>query len=480
MSILMFLFIYVFTTARDTKDTLIVSSAGAEAIPFLKLYGVMPCATLFIVGYSKLSDAVGKHTLFCTTVLSFFAFYVLFAFVLFPLRDTLHFLPAPGVTSSPAQLLLRYWSYSLYFIVSELYASAGVPLLFWQCANDVTSLSKAKRFYPLFAVTGNLAPIVSGKIMGWVVSRQKSQDDVGFGQTLRTLALIKVGICVGILGIYRLVYRTGGNTDDETADNQTVAFKKPKKKKVPLSQSIAELSKSKELRSMAIMVLCYNVCIELTEVLWKGLLRKTYTSKSSYMGFMAGFSQTVGVIAFVMQLGVTQIIEKLGWKRTALIPPIAMGLLALPFFGAVMLLPKDGSSTTGRWGMTIATALTIGTAQNVISKVSKYSLFDPCKEMAYIPLGPEAKVKGKAAVDVLGARLGRSLGSASQQAMVLVAGGTILRCAPALGVLYLASIVFWIDSVGVLGKLFTAEDKKREVCDWVQDKSETVCVTESK
>ena len=91
MSILMFLFIYVFTTARDTKDTLIVSSAGAEAIPFLKLYGVMPCATLFIVGYSKLSDAVGKHTLFCTTVLSFFTFYVLFAFVLFPLRDTLHF-----------------------------------------------------------------------------------------------------------------------------------------------------------------------------------------------------------------------------------------------------------------------------------------------------------------------------------------------------------------------------------------------------
>jgi hypothetical protein len=41
MSFMMFLFIYVFTTVRDTKDTLVVSNCGAEAIPFLKLYGVM-------------------------------------------------------------------------------------------------------------------------------------------------------------------------------------------------------------------------------------------------------------------------------------------------------------------------------------------------------------------------------------------------------------------------------------------------------
>mmetsp|Transcript_25763 Transcript_25763/g.38069 ORF Transcript_25763/g.38069 Transcript_25763/m.38069 type:complete len:81 (+) Transcript_25763:61-303(+) len=80
--------------------------------------------------------------------------------------------------------------------------------------------------------------------------------------------------------------------------------------------------------------------------------------------------------------------------------------------------------------------------------------------MAYIPLGPEAKVKGKSAVDVLGARLGRSIGSASQQLLVLLAGGSILRCAPALGVLYLLAIFFWTDAVLTLGKLFTDKESK--------------------
>ena len=136
MSIMMFLFIYVFTTVRDTKDTLVVSNCGAEAIPFLKLYGVMPCATAFIVLYSKMSNVLGKQTLFYVTLVPFFIFYGVFAFVLFPNRDLIHFPVVDGAAGggavNAAMNLLRYWSFSLYFIVSELWASAGVPLLFWQ------------------------------------------------------------------------------------------------------------------------------------------------------------------------------------------------------------------------------------------------------------------------------------------------------------------------------------------------------------
>jgi len=453
-SLMMFFFIFVFTTVRDTKDTLVVTKCGAEAIPFLKLYGVLPAATAFIVTYSKLSNILSRKALFYVTLIPFFVFYSLFAFVAFPARDVIHFLPGiDTVQVHPAVALLRYWSFSLYFIVSELWASAGVPLLFWQCANDVTNLQQAKRFYPLFAVIGNLAPIASGKTMSAIVSRQTTNDDAGFGTTLKTLALVKVSVCVCIITLYQVVNSMASKAKAALAGAVSSPKKQPTKKKPSFAESMTELSKSKELRSMATMVVCYNVCIELSEVLWKGILRKNYPNKADYMSFMAGFSQTVGMVSLVLQISASSIIHVLGWKNAALVTPLAMGALALPFFLSV---------GAGEKLVPAAVAFLIGTTQNVVSKATKYALFDPCKEMAYIPLGPDARVKGKAAVDVLGARMGRSIGSASQQIMVLFAGGNILRCAGPLGMLYLFAVIIWSRAVTALSKLF---DKHSETCE---------------
>ena len=56
----------------------------------------------------------------------------------------------------------------------------------------------------------------------------------------------------------------------------------------------------------------------------------------------------------------------------------------------------------GTLGLTpLMAAVLVGAAQNVFSKSAKYSLFDPCKEMAYIPLDQETQLKGKAAIDVV-------------------------------------------------------------------------------
>lgn len=461
ISTLMFLFIYIFTTVRDTKDSLVVSNCGAEAIPFLKLYAVMPSAALFIIGYSKLSNMVGKQALFYLTLIPFFIFYTVFAFVLYPLRDSLHTFQGFGAVASQGSFfgkfmtllssLLKYWSFSLYFIVSELWASAGVPLLFWSVANDVTPLAQAKRFYPLFAVFGNTAPIVSGKVMSYIVNKQETNDDVAFGKTLQALSSIKLGVLGGIILLYNLVHSMANKQQASSSK----AIEKPKKKKnLPLSQSLKELSKSVELKSIATMVICYNICIETTEVAWKGLLRKQYPNKSDYMKYMANFSQMVGSIAFMLQLLAPVIIGVLGWTGASLITPVSMSALAIPFFFLI--------SQGDKFNIPITTVLTIGTIQNVISKVTKYTLFDPCKELAYIPLGPEAKVKGKAGVEIFGARFGRSIGSASQQLLVLAvsSGGSILECAPSLGVLYVTTATMWGRAVTTLGKLFKTHENE--------------------
>ena len=344
-----------------------------------------------------------------------------------------------------------------------------------QCANDVTSLPQAKRFYPLFAVFGNFAPILSGKVMSLLISLQKTNDDAGFQSTLQGLASIKNGVCLGIIVLYHLVYDLAdkrqrreekervnemlvkAKTGDTVEVELTVGGKKVKTAKPTMRQSLSELSRSWELKSMATMVVCYNICIELTEVLWKALLRKTYTTKSAYMDFMATFSQTVGWVTIVMQLVAPSIIRTLGWKGSAMLVPLSMGAFAIWFFTSAAGINGVGEGGAVGSASPLTTALLIGTLLNVVSKVTKYSLFDPCKEMAYIPLGPEAKVKGKAAVDVFGARLGRSIGSASQQLVMLASGGaasSIIQSIPFLGVLYMTALGFWSNAVWKLGQLF--------------------------
>src|ERR1700733_4730545 len=89
----MFFFIsFNYTILRDTKDTLIVTGpgSGAEAIPFLKFWGVVPCAIIFMVIYAKLSNILTKEKLFYSAIIPFLIFFGAFALFLYPNIDVLH------------------------------------------------------------------------------------------------------------------------------------------------------------------------------------------------------------------------------------------------------------------------------------------------------------------------------------------------------------------------------------------------------
>lgn len=472
MVLLFFLILFNYTVLRDTKDTLIVTApgGGAEVIPFLKFWGVLPGAVIFMLIYAKLSNKLSKPKLFYSAVTPFLIFFGLFAFVLYPAKDFLHpnafcdtlqhILPA-GAQGLVA--IIRNWTYSLFYIMSELWGSAALSLLFWGFANDITKISESKRFYSLFGLFANFALIISGWFIKWASSVRESLP-VGadpWQVSLNYLMGVVVVSGVVILATYWWINRNV-LTDPRFYSQEERTKKKKSKPKLSMKQSFLYLTRSKYLGCIAILVLSYGVAINLIEVTWKSQLKIQYPTANEYSHFMGLFSQITGIVTIFMMLFVGgNTIRRFGWGRAAQVTPVVLLITGAAFFSFI-IFRENLTGLIANLGTTpLMLAVVFGMAQNIMSKSAKYSLFDPTKEMAYIPLDEEQKVKGKAAVDVVGARLGKSGGALVQQGLIL-GFGSIAAITPYVGGILLVIIVAWMIAAKSLGKQFTTLNSKKE------------------
>ncbi len=470
---LMFFFIsFNYTILRDTKDTLIVTApgSGAEAIPFLKVWGVLPMAIVFMLIYSKLSNKLSKPALFYSFISPFVIFFALFAFVFYPARDYLH----PTILADQLQNVLpagfmgliaifRNWTYSLFYILAELWGSAVLSLMFWGFANDIMKVTEAKRFYAVLGLGANLALLVSGPAIVFVSDiRKKLPADVdAWGVSLNLL----MGMVVAAGLLTMLTYRWINKnvlTDSRFYDPNEQKKAKKEKPKMSMKESFLFLAKSKYIGCLALLVIAYGISINIVEVTWKSQLKLQYPNANDYSTFMGYFSTVTGAVTVFMMLFVGgNVVRRFGWGTAAMITPVVLLLTGIAFFTFVIFRDNLTGFIAMMGTSPLMLAVLFGAAQNILSKSTKYSLFDPTKEMAYIPLDQESKVKGKAAIDVVGARLGKSGGSFLQQGLI-VALGSIAAMTPYIAAILVGIIVIWIISVKSLNKQFLAITAQRE------------------
>jgi AAA family ATP:ADP antiporter len=83
------------------------------------------------------------------------------------------------------------------------------------------------------------------------------------------------------------------------------------------------------------------------------------------------------------------------------------------------------------------------------------------KEMSFIPLSHEQKLNGKAAIDGVGSRLGKSGGSVIYQGLLIIFS-SLTACTPVLGVIVIGIIIFWIAAVRALGVRFNEAITRHE------------------
>lgn len=460
MFFMFFCISFNYTILRDTKDTLIVTAAGAEAIPFLKSFGVVPAAIIFMLIYAKLSNMLSKENLFYVTLLPFIIFFGLFAFVMYPARESL--LPTASAEALRAYLpggwsglaaAYHNWMYSIFYILAELWGSVVLSLLFWGFANQITRVTEAKRFYSLFGLGANIALLVSGPAIVYVSDiRKKLPADVDAWQvSLNYLMGMVVVAGLAIMAVYWWINRYV-LTDTRFYEPGQTSGKK-KKTKMSLGESFKFIFTSKYILCLAILVIAYGISINLVEVTWKSQVKLQYPNYNDYSTFMGYFSTVTGFVTILMMLFVGgNVIRRKGWGFAALITPVVLLITGVAFFGFVIFRDNMAGLIASIGTTPLFLAVIFGAAQNIMSKSAKYSLFDPTKEMAYIPLDDESKVKGKAAVDVVGARLGKSGGSIIQLGLLTL--GTLATITPYIGVILMVIIAAWIVAARALNKQF--------------------------
>ena len=191
------------------KDTLVVTAfGGAEQIPYLTVYAVLPMSLLFVSMFTKLSEKWGREKLFYAAIGTFISFFIMFTIVLYPMRSVLHpvdfsvqllkWLPN-GLRGGIA--VFTNWTYSLFYVFSELWGDVVLSLLFWGLANETTSLHDAAIIYPLLGIGANVAQASSGFMMKWVTG---SGNFITWDAKLRFLmsVVLTCGGCATLIHAY--------------------------------------------------------------------------------------------------------------------------------------------------------------------------------------------------------------------------------------------------------------------------------------
>ncbi len=470
LALIMCCVIFNYTVFRNTKDTMIISTAGAAATTFLKLYFVTPSAILFFIYYAKVSSLFDDEKIFYVITIPFIVFMAIFSFVLHPFitqiqpsADTINNLnnnyPALKVFIS----IYANWLYSLFFIISELWGSVMLSLMFWGFANRVVRLGEAKRFYGLFVVLSNLALIFCGTVVSLCSSSAKKflgESATAASQWQWSLnALITVCIIVSIIMmcLFRWMH-TNVLNDPKYYDGAKEA--KKKKEKPSLMQSMKLVFTSPELGLIVALVICYGVTINLIEVQWKNQIKLYFgVDKNAMNAFMGQYSAYSGAVTMVFGLFFgANIMRVFSWFKAAVFTPMVIVIFGTLFFGCIMFKEQVGAMVSG-FGMTSTyLAMMVGMIVVIMSKATKYCLFDPTKEMAYIPLDANLKTTGKAAVDVAGGRIGKS-GGAFTQSTLLMAMGTA-NVIDILGIafgVFLIGCIVWVYAVKALSKRIIAK-----------------------
>lgn len=453
--------IFNFIMLRQLKGAILTGILGPQALPIAKIYYAFPISLAFMLIYSKLSTYFDGRTVFIIFVTFFMLIFLSYMFLF-----------------NNSQYPLAIY---LFFSVAESWSTVVFGTCMWAFFNDVCSVDEAKRFYVL--VSGaQIGSIVASSSAKWLVDT--------FGKTGYIKAAL-VSIVISCLGVLVTVLFFGSALVNIREDSKvrvtnrdyliifrdiffilvTLFIALSYNLKIILSsialaipfsiyyliqmrgfkgrykgvfEGVSLLFKSNYLILILLITLAYNFTIVVTEFIWENNLKLAYPKGSHdifiFKSRVTFWTTTISALFAIFFTG--GIMRYVGLTAALVLFPTVFGLSTSVYF-FLQMTPAGGAF---QW---------------ITTKIAKYSLADPAKQMLYIPCSPEERYKAKSVIEIFGSRGGKAFAS--------IFNRMFLSGIPDLGSMayfsypiLIIAVIIWVLSAIAVAEIFKKNSRKME------------------
>lgn len=428
MAFLMFCILLNQNILRNIKDSWVVTVIGAEIITFIKLWIEVPAGAVFLFFYSRLCNKINLFWVFRIIILLFLFYLTIFLFILIPYIENIQ--PSQKIVDqiilfAPYTkwflIIISKWVIVSFYVIGELWPIIFYCILFWQLANSITSSEQAQRFYPALGFFGQSNLIFSSIIITYFTSDkfflQKYFSIHNLHEEtnsrIKCLLFLSIVLCIISLLLHILI-------EKDLKKNPTV-YSISKDKFLPLKlgfrESIKLVISSKYLLSVSLIVVSYSLSINLLEGILLSKISQYYKGVTKdVMNYNALITLYIGCFTLFFNFFGNRVITKFGWLVSSILTPISTLVFGSLFFISTIF----SEYLVNNKSYILLISIIIGGIHIVITKSIKYSFFDSSKEMAYLTMNNELKVKGKGAIEIFGTKIGKASGSLIQNILFIV------------------------------------------------------------
>lgn len=432
-----------YTLLRNVKETLVITNPkmGLQMVPFLRTWMLMPFMLFFVKMYAFLS-ARHNQAQVCYSLLSIFLiFFLLFTFILYPyqeffqlnqLGDWISSWPIP--LSEQLASMFRYWIFSIYYCLSEVWGTLVILILFWGISNRSNTVDEARRFYSPILLITNVSGLFASQI-SLFFSKSPLKKILFPNQHIWGSTLLSITLCVCLFTIVIFIlFYVFFQKFTKNPTESSLKEKAASKEEMTLTNILRTMIYDKMFLLLSIVVFSYFFTSAMMEMIWKYSLQQLYPNSNDFNDYLNRCTMYVSLISAFLALSVTgNLIQKFSWKVNALITPI---LLSIPLILIIYSL---------FYPIELHYQVFFGALYYCLNRICKFTFFDLTKEVAIVEFSPLKQIKIKTAMDGLVPKLAKTSESILLQVFLILFHSFALMI-PAVMAIVLVVHVLWIYS----------------------------------